>query len=103
MSASNQLLKRKNLDSMNKENTKRAHTIDLPNTEDHSMEEVIAPPAIPRPTTPPLGMTLCHYNPNTGSYTSSQINSNHEVKSQICTGMTPVYRPPFERWGSCLI
>ena len=56
-----------------------------------------------RPTTPPLGMTLSHYDPNTGSYTSSQLNSNHEVKGPICTGMTPVYRAPFERWGSCLI
>jgi hypothetical protein len=56
-----------------------------------------------RPTTPPLGMTLAHYDASTGSYTSSQLNSNHEVKSSICTGMTPVYRAPFERWGSCLI
>lgn len=56
-----------------------------------------------RPSTPPLGMTLAHYNPATGDYTSSQLNSNHEVKSSICTGMTPVYRAPFERWGSCLI
>lgn len=56
-----------------------------------------------RPSTPPLGMTLSHYNPATGGYTSSQLNSNSEVKSSICTGMTPVYRAPFERWGSCLI
>jgi hypothetical protein len=57
----------------------------------------------PRPTTPPLGMTLSHYDPSTGTYNSSQINSQHEVTSKICTGMTPVYRAPFERWGSCLI
>ncbi|KAI7902385.1 uncharacterized protein BX663DRAFT_486699 [Cokeromyces recurvatus] len=56
-----------------------------------------------RPSTPPLGMTLSHYNPTTGSYTASQLNVDHEVKSKICTGMTPVYRAPFERWGSCLI
>ncbi|KAI8353195.1 hypothetical protein BD560DRAFT_449827 [Blakeslea trispora] len=105
MNSTNQLAKRKNTESWSKDNTKRIHTINhspLPK-EDYSMEDAYTPPAIPRPTTPPLGMTLCHYNPNTGSYTSSQINSNHEVKSQICTGMTPVYRPPLERWGSCLI
>lgn len=56
-----------------------------------------------RSTTPPLGMTLAHYDASTGSYTSSQVNSNPEVRSPICTGMTPVYRAPFERWGSCLI
>lgn len=71
--------------------------------QDEYMEESIVREIPSRPTTPPLGMTLSHYNPATGSYTSSQINSNHEVKSAICTGMTPVYRPPFERWGSCLI
>ncbi|CAO3625073.1 unnamed protein product [Mucor fragilis] len=93
--------------------------------EDHHMEEILAQPthttytaptAVPapslqtaqsdlpmRPSTPPLGMTLSHYNPATGSYTSSQISSDNEIKSQICSGMTPVYRAPFERWGSCLI
>lgn len=90
--------------------------------EDHHMEEILvqpallsstAPTAVPapppqsdlpmRPSTPPLGMTLSHYNPATGSYTSSQINSDNEMKTQICSGMTPVYRAPFERWGSCLI
>ncbi|KAI8975493.1 hypothetical protein BDF20DRAFT_879031 [Mycotypha africana] len=58
---------------------------------------------IARPPTPQLGMTLSHYDASTGSYMSSQLNSNYEVKSPICTGMIPVYRPPFERWGSCLI
>ena len=93
--------------------------------EDHHMEEILvkpthttctAPTPVPapppqttqsdlpmRPSTPPLGMTLSHYNPATGSYTSSQISSDNEIKSQICSGMTPVYRAPFERWGSCLI
>jgi hypothetical protein len=84
--------------------------------EDHHMEEILVQPtnisstALPpqsdlpmRPSTPPLGMTLSHYNPATGSYASSQINSDNEMKTQICSGMTPVYRAPFERWGSCLI
>ncbi|KAI8057570.1 uncharacterized protein B0P05DRAFT_591265 [Gilbertella persicaria] len=106
MSTVNQQTKRKNEDILEKENndTKRIHTLDYLASppEDHVMEDTPLSP-IMRPTTPPLGMTLCHYNANTGSYTSSQINSNHEVKSQICTGMTPVYRAPFERWGSCLI
>lgn len=57
----------------------------------------------PRPTTPPLSMSLSHYDASTGTYSSSQLNSQPEVKSQMCTGMTPVYRAPFERWGSCLI
>ncbi|GAN11417.1 hypothetical protein MAM1_0588d10979 [Mucor ambiguus] len=94
--------------------------------EDYHMEEILVQPthtatctaltAVPvplsqpaqsdlpmRPSTPPLGMTLSHYNPATGSYTSSQISSDNEIKSKICSGMTPVYRAPFERWGSCLI
>lgn len=72
----------------------------MPMEEDDDDNVVIVPD---RPSTPPLGMTLAHYNPATGDYTASQLNSNHEVKSPICTGMTPVYRAPFERWGSCLI
>lgn len=100
--------------------TKRLHTDNEEGSpssqEDSLMEDVLitqpsfnaTPPPQPqpqpmRPTTPPLGMTLAHYDASTGSYTSSQLNSNHEVKSAICTGMTPVYRAPFERWGSCLI
>lgn len=80
---------------------KKLHKSDNAKEEDIVMEEEHTLP--PRPTTPPLGMTLSHYDPSTGSYTPSQFNSHHEVKSSICTGMTPVYRAPFERWGSCLI
>lgn len=58
---------------------------------------------IVRPMTPPLGMTLSHYNPRTGSYTFSQLNSQDKINSPICTGMTPVYKPSFEKWGSCTI
>ncbi|KAI8393450.1 uncharacterized protein BYT42DRAFT_609244 [Radiomyces spectabilis] len=57
----------------------------------------------PRPKTPPLGMTLAHYDPSSGGYTASVVKSADEVTAGICTGMTPVYRAPMERWGSCLI
>ncbi|KAL1928294.1 hypothetical protein VTP01DRAFT_3210 [Rhizomucor pusillus] len=57
----------------------------------------------PRPTTPPLGMTLAHYDASTGGYTASVVASQDEVKSSICSGMTPIYRTPMERWGSCLL
>ncbi|KAI8884919.1 hypothetical protein K501DRAFT_216746 [Backusella circina FSU 941] len=73
-----------------------------PSTLDSPMEESTNYTSPPRPSTPPLGMTLAHYDANTGTYSSSVIKSHH-AQTQICTGMTPVYRPPFERWGSCLI
>lgn len=57
----------------------------------------------PRPTTPPLGMTLAHYDASKGGYTASVVASQNEVKSNICSGMTPLYRTPMERWGSCLL
>lgn len=57
----------------------------------------------PRPKTPPLGMTLAHYDASSGGYTASVVKSSDEINSNICTGMTPTYRPPMERWGSCFI
>lgn len=60
-------------------------------------------PAMIRPSTPPLGMTLSHYNAETGTYISLQLNSQDIINSPICTGMTPVYKPSFERWGSSTI
>ncbi|KAI8997893.1 hypothetical protein BDB01DRAFT_831414 [Pilobolus umbonatus] len=68
---------------------------------DYPMEDAAL--SQPRCTTPPLSMTLSHYDPTTGTHKTSSINSMQEVKSPICTGMTPVYRAPFERWGSCLL
>ncbi|CAO3661948.1 unnamed protein product [Rhizopus stolonifer] len=79
-------------------NSKRLHV--LPSMQDHSMNEASLPP---RPTTPPLGMTLSHYNPATGSYVSSQLKSEQEIKSSICSGMTPIYQSPIEPWGSSLL
>ncbi|KAI8063012.1 hypothetical protein BDF21DRAFT_369001 [Thamnidium elegans] len=79
-------------------NVKRVHTDYLQPT------STMIPTDLPaRPTTPPLGMTLSHYNPSTGTYTSSQLISEDQVTSSICTGMTPAYKPSFERWGSCII
>ncbi|EIE79707.1 hypothetical protein RO3G_04412 [Rhizopus delemar RA 99-880] len=46
---------------------------------DHTMTEATLPP---RPTTPPLSMTLSHCNPSNGSYVSSQLNSNHEIENK---------------------
>ncbi|KAI9305694.1 hypothetical protein BJ944DRAFT_239419 [Cunninghamella echinulata] len=57
----------------------------------------------PRSTTPPLSMTLAHYNESSGGYTPSMVKSTNEVSSSICTAMTPAYRSPMERFGSCLI
>ncbi|ORX61937.1 hypothetical protein DM01DRAFT_1403669 [Hesseltinella vesiculosa] len=56
-----------------------------------------------RPTTPPLSMTLAHYSESAGGYTQTQVKSSDHISSSICTGMTPVYRAPTDRWGSCLI
>ncbi|CAO3642722.1 unnamed protein product [Mucor hiemalis] len=98
-----QQMKRKNENESSAHHQKRANTTStttIPMDDDMMEGDFIIPD---RPSTPPLGMTLSHYNPATGGYTSSQLNSNSEVKSSICTGMTPVYRAPFERWGSCLI
>lgn len=69
---------------------------------DHLMNDaVISQPK--RCTTPPLSMTLAHYDPCTGTHITSAIHTMSEVNSTICTGMTPVYRAPFERYGSCLL
>ncbi|KAG2210356.1 hypothetical protein INT47_003341 [Mucor saturninus] len=56
-----------------------------------------------RPSTPPLGMTLCHYHAATGKTISTQLGIQDEIHSPICSGMTPVYKPSFERWGSCTL
>ncbi|KAI8066671.1 hypothetical protein BC940DRAFT_319821 [Gongronella butleri] len=56
-----------------------------------------------RPTTPPLSMTLSHFDASTGNYTHSQVRSTHQISSTVCTGMTSAYRGPTDRWGSCLI
>lgn len=68
---------------------------------DEVMEEVMT--EIARPSTPPLGMTLSHYNAATGQYISSQLETQDKINSPICSGMTPVYKPSFERWGSCTL
>lgn len=57
----------------------------------------------PRPTTPPLGMTLAHYDAASGGYATTVVKSADQIDSTICSGMTPAYRSPMERWGSCLI
>ncbi|KAI9366450.1 hypothetical protein BD770DRAFT_5060 [Pilaira anomala] len=85
---------------------KRVHTDNLPTsttttTTTTTIEEQGSLP--PRPNTPPLGMTLSHYDSSTGAYTSSQLNSMDEVNTVICSGMTPVYKPSFERFGSYII
>ncbi|KAI9244341.1 hypothetical protein BY458DRAFT_561025 [Sporodiniella umbellata] len=84
---------------LTKENTNKR--LQTPSRQDYSMREETCLPT--RPKTPPLGMTLAHYNPNTGSYVSSQLNSDQEIKSSICTGMTPIYQSPIERWGSTIL
>ncbi|KAI9013413.1 hypothetical protein CLU79DRAFT_769238 [Phycomyces nitens] len=64
----------------------------------------ILPSDLPlRSTTPPLGMTLAHYDASIGGYTASVVKSEDRIDAPICSGMTPVYRAPMERWGSCLI
>ncbi|CAO3643770.1 unnamed protein product [Cunninghamella echinulata] len=67
----------------------------------HELVSFMQPP--PRSTTPPLSMTLAHYDEASGGYTSSMVKSTNEVSSSICTAMTPAYRSPMERFGSCLI
>ncbi|CEG76850.1 hypothetical protein RMATCC62417_11687 [Rhizopus microsporus] len=98
----NQPLKRRN-DSIEDVYGKRLHTSSVQDqtmADPHPTHPTVMPP---RPKTPPLGMTLSHYNPQTGSYVASQLISNHEVKETICTGMTSVYRAPIERYGSFII
>ncbi|KAG2227848.1 hypothetical protein INT45_002086 [Circinella minor] len=56
----------------------------------------------PRSTTPPLSMTLSHSNSN-GGYATSVVKSANEHSSTVCSGMTPVYRPAAERWGSSFL
>ncbi|KAI8146236.1 hypothetical protein BJV82DRAFT_666032 [Fennellomyces sp. T-0311] len=57
----------------------------------------------PRSTTPPLGMTLAHYNANSGGYSTSVVKSANEFSSPVCSGMTGVYRSTSERWGSTIL
>ncbi|KAJ8656459.1 hypothetical protein O0I10_007782 [Lichtheimia ornata] len=58
-------------------------------------------PADPlRPKSPPLGMTLSHFDASTGSYSSSVVNITDAVDTNVCSGMTPVYRTAAERYGS---
>ncbi|KAI9491668.1 hypothetical protein BDB00DRAFT_874052 [Zychaea mexicana] len=57
----------------------------------------------PRSTTPPLSMTLAHYNANSQSYATSVVRSAEEQSTAVCSGMTPVYRPAAERWGSSFL
>lgn len=58
---------------------------------------------IPRCKSPPLGMTLAHFDPASGGYATSVLKSEENVSAPICSGMTPAYRPPIERWGSCML
>ncbi|CAM0140239.1 hypothetical protein VKS41_007818 [Umbelopsis sp. WA50703] len=118
-------LKRKNIqDHTDMSAAKRAATIQppspfdtpLPHNNPYSMS---APPStcglqqlsphpsndanIPRCKSPPLGMTLAHFDPASGGYATSVLKSEETVSAPICSGMTPAYRPPIERWGSCML
>ena len=56
-----------------------------------------------RPKSPPLGMTLSHFDASTGSYNSTVVNMADAVDTSVCSGMTPVYRTAAERYGSELL
>lgn len=56
-----------------------------------------------RPKSPPLGMTLSHFDASTGSYSSSVVNITDAVDTNVCSGMTPMYRTAAERFGSELL
>ncbi|OAD70795.1 hypothetical protein PHYBLDRAFT_170882 [Phycomyces blakesleeanus NRRL 1555(-)] len=107
-------LKRKNLEEEIAPSPKRVHpsetTVTMEECGDNVMDLCdnqtfsISPSDLPpRSTTPPLGMTLAHYDASVGGYTASVVKTENRFDAPICSGMTPVYRAPMERWGSCLI
>jgi hypothetical protein len=58
---------------------------------------------MPRCSSPPLGMTLAHYDSASGGYSTSLLKTENSFDAPICSGMTPAYRSPIERWGSCML
>ncbi|KAG2177535.1 hypothetical protein INT44_008047 [Umbelopsis vinacea] len=58
---------------------------------------------MPRCKSPPLGMTLAHFDSASGGYSTSLLKTENSTDSPICSGMTPAYRPAMERWGSCML
>ncbi|RUS31399.1 hypothetical protein BC938DRAFT_477892 [Jimgerdemannia flammicorona] len=83
--------------------TPLAEDVDMADSSDGSWESPSAPPSTPCSRSPPLGMTLAHYDPALGGYHTTMLTTV-EPTMKFERGQVYANRVVgLEKWGACVI